>query len=1106
MKKIFRKVSAAVTALAVMFTAVFVFDVPKLVASAAMSVPMGNLSSKGYYIDANYNLTIANNTGMENWFNDTGIDSSLLGSISNLSDRRALRGLVASIEIQSGVTKITQNAFESCAAITSITIPESVTSIEAKAFGSCRELKSVEIKGNITAISNWTFGSCFKLESITIPKSVTGIGSNAFYDCRAIKSITIPSNVTSIGSGAFDYCQALATMNIENETSVVELGDYGFNGNPFAKSNGKINVPCNLVESYKTAKNWSKYAAQIQPSHLNTVIKNAKDATCGAKGYTGDTYCKVCDALIASGTDIPATGEHDYSICFPYSPSPGTYHVFQCSICKDQKSGYFRHSGGTATCTKKAVCSECNREYGSLAAHTTTHTATKAATCTANGNKEYWYCSTCRKYFSDSTCTTEITKDSTVTAATGHSYKTTWSSDDVNHWHECTKCGDKKDKTPHPWGNWTLKTKPDLTTTGTAERTCSCGEKQTKTGVPKLTDTTVWTKGGRTNPTENGTGTQTYTSADYGTVTITVPKLSDDTVWSKETTPATEDAPGKVVYTSSDYGTVEVVIPQLAHTHTWGAWNITTSPTLTKTGSVKRTCTKDSSHAETKTVPKLTDTTVWTKGGRTEPTLNGTGSQTYTSADYGDVTITVPKLTDDTVWTKDDTQHVDATEEEDGKDVYTSPDYGEVTVILTALGHTHIWGDWEITKAPAMDEKGTAKRVCTGNNAHTETKTLPVLTDTNVWTKDSNKHVEPTEQAEGKDVYTSEYGEVTVTLGKLPHEHRLTLVDEVPATEEKEGIKEHWHCDGCDKDFADENGTKEVTADDLKIGKIETEVQAPANVPKTEIATSKEELISAVLTEEEQEKVKEGTDIKIILKIEDASESTPAEDKEKIDTAIGGLEDHKLGLYLDITLLKKIGGQEHEAITSTSKPITVTFKIPEALRGMAKYSVIRIHNGETTVLEDEDSNPGTVTIKTDKFSTYALTYQDKAEVSDPSGDDNSNSSSDNTSSGNDNSESGENNSNSSSDNTSSGNGNSESGDKNSDNNNSDTVSSENDNSNSSGSSSDETAQTPSGENSALSGGDTGEQHGNPSTGIAISFVPLAAALAAAALAVKRKKK
>lgn len=41
--------------------------------------------------------------------------------------------------------------------------------------------------------------------------------------------------------------------------------------------------------------------------HANTEIRNAKEATCTEAGYTGDTYCTVCGALISLGEIIPAT-------------------------------------------------------------------------------------------------------------------------------------------------------------------------------------------------------------------------------------------------------------------------------------------------------------------------------------------------------------------------------------------------------------------------------------------------------------------------------------------------------------------------------------------------------------------------------------------------------------------------------------------------------------------------------------------------------------------------------------------------------------------------------------------------------------------------------
>ena len=65
----------------------------------------------------------------------------------------------------------------------------------------------------------------------------------------------------------------------------------------------------------------------------------------------------------------------------------------------------------TSTCAVPVV-------HGSL-----THTPGNAATCTKEGNEEYWTCETCGKHFSDAGGNTEITLAQTVIPATGHSYE-----------------------------------------------------------------------------------------------------------------------------------------------------------------------------------------------------------------------------------------------------------------------------------------------------------------------------------------------------------------------------------------------------------------------------------------------------------------------------------------------------------------------------------------------------------------------------------------------------------------------------------------------------------------------------------------------------------
>ena len=54
--------------------------------------------------------------------------------------------------------------------------------------------------------------------------------------------------------------------------------------------------------------------------HINTEIRGAKDATCTENGYTGDTYCIDCGALVARGKTVKALG-HDYTLTASTEPT-----------------------------------------------------------------------------------------------------------------------------------------------------------------------------------------------------------------------------------------------------------------------------------------------------------------------------------------------------------------------------------------------------------------------------------------------------------------------------------------------------------------------------------------------------------------------------------------------------------------------------------------------------------------------------------------------------------------------------------------------------------------------------------------------------------------
>ncbi len=62
--------------------------------------------------------------------------------------------------------------------------------------------------------------------------------------------------------------------------------------------------------------------------HTSTHIANAKAATCGANGYTGDTVCDNCGEILSKGSVISATGNHQYT-----SSQSGSTITYTCKVC-----------------------------------------------------------------------------------------------------------------------------------------------------------------------------------------------------------------------------------------------------------------------------------------------------------------------------------------------------------------------------------------------------------------------------------------------------------------------------------------------------------------------------------------------------------------------------------------------------------------------------------------------------------------------------------------------------------------------------------------------------------------------------------------------------
>lgn len=97
------------------------------------------------------------------------------------------------------------------------------------------------------------------------------------------------------------------------------------------------------------------------------------------------------------------------------------------------------------------------------------------------------------------------------------------------------------------------------------------------------------------------------------------------------------------------------------------------------------------------------------------------------------------------------------------------------------------------------------------------------------------------------------------------------------------------------------------------------------------------------------------------------------------------LEDHidenvNIAQYLDINILVKAADQVIGEINQLNKEITFTVAIPEDLMKEGRtFYVIRVHDGKAEKLETVENEDGTLAFKTDKFSTYALAYEDAQE-------------------------------------------------------------------------------------------------------------------------------
>ncbi len=187
-----------------------------------------------------------------------------------------------------------------------------------------------------------------------------------------------PANCGYTGYTGDVYCKDCGEMT-EAGSTILATGNHSWSDRvvvtePTETAPGKAEQTCSVCSLKQT------FSIPYNCKHTSTEVRDAKDPTCVAEGYTGNTYCKSCGIKTATGSAIAPTGEHSWSevkvTVKPTLTTDGTG-VQSCVNCTETKTVSIPYDDSYCVHTNTEVRND------------------KAATCTKEGYTGDTYCKDC---------------------------------------------------------------------------------------------------------------------------------------------------------------------------------------------------------------------------------------------------------------------------------------------------------------------------------------------------------------------------------------------------------------------------------------------------------------------------------------------------------------------------------------------------------------------------------------------------------------------------------------------------------------------------------------------------------------------------------------